>query len=463
MPTDEIPIDLIWVKRDERQRRKLEPDPYLQSSIKRVGLINPLIVKKDFQLVAGERRYEACKAIGKASVPVRWFEDLSTDEASLIELEENIKRKELTWQDLTLAIAEYHRVHIKLDPEWNQRRSAEALSLDPGHVSTTLLVAAHMKDQRVANATNQTEARNLIRRRNERANDAELNSLAEHARTLFAQAAQPQVGMPNGGPSLVPPLEAAPPPAVWSAEAVRNTILEANFLEWVREYKGRPFNFIHCDFPYGVNVFDGSGYFKTEDMESYADDPDVFWTLTEALVKHADKLMSASAHLIFWLTPKPQVMMRSLQMLTSISNLQFYPYPLVWHKSDLTGIVGDSQRWPRHTYEAALFAYRGKRPLIHTVPDSYSGPGDRKLHPATKPEPMLRHFFSSLVDEHTRLFDPTCGSGAALRAAESLGAKPENVLGLEMEPRFVQNARDALHHARLNATAHVLAKASEVI
>jgi DNA modification methylase len=63
-----------------------------------------------------------------------------------------------------------------------------------------------------------------------------------------------------------------------------------------------------------------------------------------------------------------------------------------------------------------------------------------------KPEPMLRHFFGMLVDENTVMLDPTCGSGSALRAAESLGAK--YVLGLESNEEFADRAREALAQFR---------------
>jgi tRNA G10 N-methylase Trm11 len=59
---------------------------------------------------------------------------------------------------------------------------------------------------------------------------------------------------------------------------------------------------------------------------------------------------------------------------------------------------------------------------------------------------MLRHFFQMFVDENTRLLDPTCGGGSALRAAESLGAS--QVLGLEINKEYADNARVALKNFR---------------
>jgi ParB family transcriptional regulator, chromosome partitioning protein len=451
----DIALSLIWVKRDSRQRRKLEPDPALQASIKRVGLINPIIITKDYQLIAGERRWEAFKALNLPTIPVRWVDDLNIDELKVIELEENIKRKDLSWQDSVRAIAELHYLYGKNDPAWNQRMTADALSLDTGHVSNTLLVATHLKDPRVARAASVNEARNLIRRRKEREDEAEINDMAVFAREMVTVQGKPS---PITQGIITPQTQPAPESVEvsWSRQSVERSIKLDNFLDWASTYSGTTFNLIHCDFPYGANVFDGAGQFKPEDQDgAYSDSADDYWALTECLVKNLDHLLSPLGHIMFWLSPKPSVMLKTIRLFeTKGPSIEFYPYPLIWHKSDNSGIVGDSQRWPRHTYEAALLAYRGRRPLVRTVADSYSGPGDRKLHPSCKPEPMLRHFFGALVDGNTRFLDPTCGAASSLRAAESLGALPQNVLGLEIEERFVSVGRESLLSFRVNAEAH---------
>jgi ParB/RepB/Spo0J family partition protein len=456
MAVDEVRIADIRVRRDDRQRRKLEPDQFLQASIQKHGLINPICVTRDLRLVAGERRLESCRAIGWETIPVRWFEDLDTDEVALIELEENIKRKDLVWQDSTRAIADYHRIHLRIDPSWNQKKTAEALSIDQGHVSNTLMVATHLKDPRVYKAATQHEARNMIRRRNERASEAEINDIAIFAREMLKPKGETSFLASVVTPQPAPEVPTSEPVPMWERPYIEKAIQMKNFLEWAPSYEGNTFNFIHVDFPYGANVFDGAGQFKLEDQDgAYSDTLSDYWTLTECLVRHLDVLLSAAGHVMFWLSPKPNILVKTIEMFTKLGpKMDLYPFPLIWHKSDGSGIVGDSQRWPRHTYEAALLFYRGRRPLVRTVTDSYSGPGDRKLHPSCKPEPMLRHFFTALVDDHTRLLDPTCGSGAALRAAESLGALPDNVLGLEIEDRFVQSAREALLSFRISAEAH---------
>jgi DNA modification methylase len=82
-----------------------------------------------------------------------------------------------------------------------------------------------------------------------------------------------------------------------------------------------------------------------------------------------------------------------------------------------------------------------RRLLTHT-----QAPTVRDRHMSEKPEPMLRHFFRMLVDDNSLVLDPTCGSGSAIRAAESLGAKI--AIGLEINEEYTQRARLALQQAR---------------
>jgi DNA modification methylase len=51
-----------------------------------------------------------------------------------------------------------------------------------------------------------------------------------------------------------------------------------------------------------------------------------------------------------------------------------------------------------------------------------------------------------VINENSRVLDPTCGSGTALRAAEAMGA--EHVLGIEIEKKFADRAISALEEAR---------------
>ena len=69
----------------------------LADSIKKEGLLQPIIVRSDskgYQIVAGERRWQACKLAGVESIPVRIVE--MDDERTLrVALIENLQRSDL--------------------------------------------------------------------------------------------------------------------------------------------------------------------------------------------------------------------------------------------------------------------------------------------------------------------------------------------------------------------------------
>lgn len=95
--THNIPIERIVV--EERARKELGDINELKNSILTHGLFHPLVVDGSFRLMAGGRRYAALKLLGWKEVPVMLFEELGERERLEVELEENLRRKELTWQE----------------------------------------------------------------------------------------------------------------------------------------------------------------------------------------------------------------------------------------------------------------------------------------------------------------------------------------------------------------------------
>ena len=94
-------IDIEKIKANENQPRTIFDDEKiaeLATSIKENGLIQPLIVRKynrNYQIIAGERRYRACKLAGLKTVPciIKDIDDKQMDTYAIIE---NIQREDLT-------------------------------------------------------------------------------------------------------------------------------------------------------------------------------------------------------------------------------------------------------------------------------------------------------------------------------------------------------------------------------
>lgn len=437
-----IPLGEVVVKRDERQRREVDTKG-IKESIAKFGVLQPIILTEEKVLVVGERRLRASQELGMATIPFRYVNDLTPIEALIIELEENIKRSDLDWQDIVKTVGRIHRAHCDLDPDWTMGETANSISLSLGVVSKYLTVYGWIDDESVVKAATVNEAWNLLARRGQRAAGDALEELA-----AVTEEVAPQAPAGGNGPEVATvdgqPVAKAKPRAA-RAEPVDEAILHESFLQWAPRYKGPKFNLIHCDFPYGVEVFSGPQMGEHRYESSYGDGLKVYTELLECLCNNLPNLMAISAHLMFWFSEKNGRLTRDT-FARLAPDLRFTTFPLIWVKSDNAGIAPDVRMGPRHIYETCLLASRGSRNIVKVVSDAYSAPTDKRLHVSAKPVPMLKHFFQMLVDSNTSLLDPTCGSAAALHAAEELGAK--RVLGMDIDERTVGVARGELRRAR---------------
>lgn len=97
--TDEVPIDLISPNPDQpRTNFKHEELEELAQSIQKDGLLQPILVRVTtegtYQIIAGERRWQASKLAGLEKVPIR-IKDADDDKALELALIENIQRSDL--------------------------------------------------------------------------------------------------------------------------------------------------------------------------------------------------------------------------------------------------------------------------------------------------------------------------------------------------------------------------------
>ncbi len=407
-----IPVASIKVSPD-RQRRELRGMDELKASIKRNGLLHPIIISRDDELIAGERRLRSFQDLGIAEIPVHYLDELDPHEAKAIELEENIRRVDLTWKESALATAEYHNLRLEMDEKWEKKETAEVLGLTPSHTGVLLQVATAINkgDTNVLAAGNLQAAINVVRRKIERVVKTQTAQIKSFTPTLDEEEEEEE-------PTL-------------SCD-----VFEADFIHWCNRYEGKKFNFVHCDFPYGVK-YNKTGYSGSQTWDKYDDDPEVYWELLQTFIDNKDRIFYNSAHLVFWFSMNYYVeTVKALESVDFVVN----PFPLIWHKD--RGIIPDHQRGGRRVYETALFASLGDRKVIKCPSNAVYSPVKKEGHISTKPKPVLEHFFPMFVDELTEILDPTCGAGSALVVAKDMGAK--RIVGMDIEETHVETSRLAL-------------------
>lgn len=444
-------LDLDSIVVPNRQRKANRPPGAIEALAADIMANNiihlPIVESPSHHLVVGEGRLQAfhylrdTRAVcpfpeynGWRSIPVRLTDHtLSPFEVQSIELMENLRRTDLAWTDECEAILTLHTMLVEKHGKWPLHKTAEILNLHPSYVQKRVSVGHALRedDKIVREASSVQSAYSVLQRRANRAKDLEIGNLTDSLRSALPQALIVET---DSAPAQAEPT----PPPMSQAE-----ILHTDFHAFLEQPIPQPFNFIHCDFPYGINW--GSANKQNSRPEYaliYEDSPDVYWHLLEALADNMERLVSPSAHLIFWFSMNHYD--KTKELLTAMG-WHLDPFPIIWHKSDNKGILPDPQRGGRRTYETAFFGRRGDRAVASPVALSYAAQTGNRIHPSEKPEPMLRHFFRLTVDATTRMLDPTCGSGSALRAAKSLGA--QRALGVEKDAEHVAAARRALEQS----------------
>lgn len=126
-------IDINRLKRNPNNPRgfvSVESVSDLSNSIRRVGLLQPIVVRPDFQIIAGERRYVAAMSAGLKTVPVVVRETENNDEIFDIAFIENIHRENLS----PIAEGEIYAALVKNGQ--SLRKIAERFSVGESKIST---------------------------------------------------------------------------------------------------------------------------------------------------------------------------------------------------------------------------------------------------------------------------------------------------------------------------------------
>jgi len=178
-----------------RQRQEFSPQEMseLTEAITAHGLMHPIVVRETpdgFVLVAGERRWRAIRdmrmlggqlkfngtIVPDGEIPYVTLGQLTPLQAEEAELQENIARKDLTWQENAAAVAKLHslrsrqaqaegRVHTVADTAMETKGRS-----DGGYqaaVRKDLVVAKFLHNPEVAKAKTADEAFKIIKRQEE--------------------------------------------------------------------------------------------------------------------------------------------------------------------------------------------------------------------------------------------------------------------------------------------------------
>lgn len=408
-----------------RHRRFFDEDKLnqLAMSIRDKGLLHAPVLRKTpdgYQLVVGERRLRAMvtlhnrnlgfhydgEAVAENEVPYNLLHDLSPLKLREAELEENVIREDLTWQEKSVALAELDKLRketgASATTQDTAREVADAtdrpLSTVRGEIDRAKVVAEHLDDPEVAGARNDRDAYKIVSKKLE----------AELVDELKARGV---------------------------AKEVPHTLILGDLTEQLREIEG-VFDCIVTDPPYGMGADNFGDQAKV--AHNYKDDLEQAKYLMEGILDLGYNATKPEAHLY---------MFCDIDQFSWLKDMATYhswlPWrtPLVWFKG-ASGFVPSPDFGPRRTTEYVFYARKGQRHTTGIFPDLIDIPNIReKTHAAEKPPELYANLLDRCCYPGDRVLDPCCGTGAIFGGADMLGLK---ATGIEIDEGYYKEAQRRL-------------------
>lgn len=411
------------IRRDEvavsenRQRRDHDAAKHqeLVSSIQTTGLLHAPVLRLDGEkivLVAGERRLRAIDEIWELGgtflyngevysgplLPYVTLGELAPLEAEEAELEENIRRVDLSWTERALvearllALRQAQAIALR-QPVPQAREVAEELrGADTDRagnaVAQSIILSRNLHRPEIKAAKSHKEAWKTLKRVEE----------ADRNRELATKL----------GPEYL---------------ASKHQVHHAEAIEWMRKCPSGVFDVILTDPPYGMGAdeFGDSGG-KTgggSGEHGYDDSEDSFWNLIALFVGESVRLTKPDAHLYLFCDFDKFTTLRNA---FEAAGWKVFRTPLIWFKPSAYRAPWPEQG-PQRKYELILYAVKGGLKCTKLGGDVIQCAPDENLgHAAQKPVELFQELLSRSVRPGMTVFDPFCGTGPIFPAAHALSA-----------------------------------------
>lgn len=129
----EVDIDNLKVSSYNIRRENKEAGvEQLAENISSIGMLHPIIVTKDNQIICGQRRYLACQRLGLKRVWAKVLENITPETARAMSLAEHFQRIDPSDEDIKNAIRELYKSIGSI------RKTASMVGLSPQTIANIL-------------------------------------------------------------------------------------------------------------------------------------------------------------------------------------------------------------------------------------------------------------------------------------------------------------------------------------
>ena len=443
MNVQEIEITTIKVRDGKRQRSDPGDVKALADSIDKYGLIQPIVLDPEGYLIAGGRRVAAHIHLGRTTIPFITKDQLDPIALKELELEENLQRENLTWQDEVRAMRDLMQMRqARFGKATQGRPSAATAALmgepDKGYGNQNLadeLNKAYgtvVMDITLANGLdkypelNQEKTKSSAFKRLKRLEETAYRQ--ELARRNTETPVISSTAETNGEDATAGTTRQPIRKAVWKG---RGILYHADARDVLRVYEPNSIDCIVCDPPYALGLFKegqatGGARLAENQGTMYDDDPQVIMDMLDEVFFHASKLLKPDGHayVFFHMTryePIYLMLRKHFGNRGDTNHPAIEETPIVWIKN--TPGIGDPNRNWVYAYEPCFFINRGRQLQTPQAFNylKYDTVQKDKIHPTEKPVQLLRHLITASCVKGEVVLDMFAGSGSTLVAADQVG------------------------------------------
>lgn len=390
----------------ERQREDMGDVEGLARSLEEYGLLEPVGLDNQNNLIYGFRRLTAAILLGWDTIKAEFIGTITAVRAQEIELEENVRRHQLGWQEESKAIAKIHTMKMENDPVWTADKTAETLGISRRKVFNSIELSKAVDNlPDVARADTQAGAMmrlTQIKQLDQRKSDANIRRMAEDS-------------------GMRPKTEA--------------TILIGDALALLSAFPADSADMIASNPPYGVDI---ESVFMGE-RTIYEDAEKDIVPMLYKVAKEAYRVLKPDRWFV-WFYPTVRLEEGKDILLSAGFTLQ--QVPCVWYKPNkfLSSLSNPYQSFSSQ-YETFFWGRKGSprfnklrlgNVFVYDTPDR-----DDRVHPLQMPIDLWREILEIGSVEGESIVEPFAGSGSCgVACIES----SRNYTGLELSPEYAERA-----------------------
>lgn len=393
----------------ERYRKEFNNLDTLADSIKQFGLIEPIVIDENNKLIAGERRYKAHCILKLDEIEVKYMNDLTEPQKKEIEIEENIRREQFTWQEEVDAKAQLHRLKQeihgaavsghKVEGSWKAKDTAEALGISTGKLSEELQLSRLMKVfPELKKEKTKTAAFKKMKQLQEKMLNAELS------KRIQAKAIHTHPDVING-----------------------------DCVEILKGMESESIDLIVTDPPYGIDIGNAQTFGQSSPQNTYEDSEHATFDMLDKVIKEMYRVLKNNSHMyMFFGIDKYEPLIHLLRK----HGFEVHHLPLIWEKG--SGSYPSQSTTFVHSYEPFFHIMKGKRKLNGTPRDVFPikrVPSGSKIHPSEKPTELLRTLIGLSSEVGDTVLDCFGGSGSVAIAARECNRKS---ISIERDPVYYE-------------------------